>query len=163
MSRNQLKRDACDAAISRIHAAADLLPFGGCDLIIEAATENEAAKRKIFGDLSKILMLTAILATNTSSIPITRLAVASSVPERFIGLHFMNPVPAIKLVEIIRGRASATMAFCRPRRLATFIAQAFSQDHFVTTQRDAADAIALARLVEHRRQSQAPARRRGSC
>lgn len=111
VGKNQLQQDACDAAISRIHAAADLAPYRDCDLIIEAATENDAAKRKIFGDLSKILKPTAILATNTSSIPITRLAAASSVPERFIGLHFMNPVPMIKLVEIIRGIATDASVF----------------------------------------------------
>ncbi|GJD95251.1 3-hydroxybutyryl-CoA dehydrogenase [Methylobacterium iners] len=94
------------SAMGRIlpaHAYDDLAP---CDLVIEAATEDEATKRKIFGTLCASLKPDAIIATNTSSISITRLAAATDRPERFIGIHFMNPVPVMQLVELIRGIAT---------------------------------------------------------
>ena len=97
------KRDAL-ARISDRRQACEL--FGDCDLVIEAATENEEIKRKIFAGLLPSLQPGAILASNTSSISITRLAAITDRPERFIGMHFMNPVPAMKLVEIIRGIAT---------------------------------------------------------
>jgi 3-hydroxybutyryl-CoA dehydrogenase len=95
-----------DAALKRISVAASLPDLGECELVIEAATEKEAVKRKIFQDLTPFLGPDAFLATNTSSISITRLASATDRPERFIGLHFMNPVPLMKLIEIIRGLAT---------------------------------------------------------
>lgn len=103
------KLDATDAqsALARITPLADLAPFASCDLIIEAATEREEIKRVIFGEVSQILSNSAILASNTSSIPITRLAQASGDPARFIGVHFFNPVPVMGLIEIIRGLATA--------------------------------------------------------
>jgi 3-hydroxybutyryl-CoA dehydrogenase len=94
------------SAVARIvpaHAYDDLAP---CDLVIEAATEDEATKRKIFGSLCGSLRPDALIATNTSSISITRLAAATDRPERFIGIHFMNPVPVMQLVELIRGIAT---------------------------------------------------------
>ena len=87
-------------------ARAELAAFADCDLVIEAATEDEAVKRKIFDELCPQLKPDAMLATNTSSISITRLAAATDRPERFIGMHFMNPVPVMKLVELIRGIAT---------------------------------------------------------
>jgi 3-hydroxybutyryl-CoA dehydrogenase len=95
-----------DAALARIVTATDNSAFADCDMVIEAATENEEIKKKIFAALCPILKPDAFLASNTSSIPITRLAAATDRPGRFIGMHFFNPVPMMKLVEIIRGLAT---------------------------------------------------------
>ncbi len=95
-----------DAALARIATATDNSAFADCDMVIEAATENEEIKKKIFAALCPILKPDALLASNTSSIPITRLAAATDRPGRFIGMHFFNPVPMMKLVEIIRGLAT---------------------------------------------------------
>jgi 3-hydroxybutyryl-CoA dehydrogenase len=95
-----------DAALARIVTATDNSAFADCDMVIEAATENEEIKKKIFASLCPVLKPDAFLASNTSSIPITRLAAATDRPGRFIGMHFFNPVPMIKLVEIIRGLAT---------------------------------------------------------
>jgi len=94
------------AALERIKPARTYDDLATCDLVIEAATENEEVKRKIFTNLSPSLRPDALLATNTSSISITRLAAATDRPERFIGIHFMNPVPVMQLVELIRGIAT---------------------------------------------------------
>jgi 3-hydroxybutyryl-CoA dehydrogenase len=94
------------AALARIATATTNDGFADCDIVIEAATENEAIKHKIFAALCPVLKPDAILASNTSSIPITRLAAATDRPARFIGMHFFNPVPMMKLVEIIRGLAT---------------------------------------------------------
>ena len=99
------------SALKRIRTAPDLASIGEADLVIEAATEDEAIKRKIFVDLCPQLKKTAILATNTSSISITRLASTTDRPERFIGIHFMNPVPMMQLVELIRGIATEDETF----------------------------------------------------
>ena len=95
-----------DAALARIVTATDNSAFADCDMVIEAATENEEIKKKIFAALCPVLKPDALLASNTSSIPITRLAAATDRPGRFIGMHFFNPVPMMKLVEIIRGLAT---------------------------------------------------------
>jgi 3-hydroxybutyryl-CoA dehydrogenase len=95
-----------DAALARIRPAESLADIGAADLAIEAATENEEVKKQIFRALQPHLTASTLLASNTSSISITRLASATDRPERFIGLHFMNPVPLMKLVEIIRGIAT---------------------------------------------------------
>ncbi|SDR33318.1 3-hydroxyacyl-CoA dehydrogenase [Rhizobiales bacterium GAS191] len=99
------------AALERIVPAASLDAMSGCDLVIEAAIENEAAKRQIFENLKSNLKPDAIVASNTSSISITRLAAISGNPERFIGIHFMNPVPVMQLVELIRGIATNDETF----------------------------------------------------
>ena len=96
-----------DALLDRIETAGDVAPMAEADLVIEAATEREEIKRKIFENVSKVLGAGALLASNTSSIPITRLAQASSDPTRFIGVHFFNPVPLMALVEVIRGLATS--------------------------------------------------------
>ncbi|SIQ58361.1 MULTISPECIES: 3-hydroxybutyryl-CoA dehydrogenase [unclassified Bosea (in: a-proteobacteria)] len=93
-------------AMARIASAPALADLGDCDLVIEAATESEEVKRKIFTAVCPHLRADAILASNTSSISITRLAAATDRPERFIGIHFMNPVPLMQLVELIRGIAT---------------------------------------------------------
>lgn len=92
-----------DAALRRIATQTSLAKLSECDLVIEAATENERVKTAIFAEICETLKPSALLATNTSSISITRLAAATDRPEKFIGIHFMNPVPVMKLVELIRG------------------------------------------------------------
>jgi len=92
-----------DDALSRIVPSLGLEAMQECDIVIEAATEDEATKRAILKDLSGNLKADAIIASNTSSISITRLAAVTDRPERFIGMHFMNPVPMMQLIELIRG------------------------------------------------------------
>lgn len=94
-------------ALKNIVLCHNLSEFSSCDLIIEAATENETIKKKIFSDLKPFIKDNAILATNTSSISVTRLASGTDRPENFMGLHFMNPVPLMKLVELVRGIATS--------------------------------------------------------
>jgi 3-hydroxybutyryl-CoA dehydrogenase len=96
-----------DAAIARIIATADLSQLAEAGLVVEAIVENEAVKRDLFARLDALLPPLTILATNTSSISITRLAAGTKRPERFIGMHFMNPVPMMALVEVIRGIATS--------------------------------------------------------
>ncbi|HEV2603220.1 MAG TPA: 3-hydroxyacyl-CoA dehydrogenase NAD-binding domain-containing protein, partial [Microvirga sp.] len=100
-----------EAALGRIKPAPSYEDFAGCDIVIEAATENEEVKRKIFTSLCSYLRPETMLASNTSSISITRLAAATDRPERFIGIHFMNPVPVMQLVELIRGIATEDPTF----------------------------------------------------
>ncbi len=95
-----------EAALARIHCSTDLSAFGDCDLVVEAASEREDVKKKIFATLLPIVPERAILTSNTSSISITRLASSTDRPEKFMGLHFMNPVPVMRLVELIRGIAT---------------------------------------------------------
>jgi 3-hydroxybutyryl-CoA dehydrogenase len=103
VSRQRISDEQRQAAIKRITPAQTLEDLADCDLVIEAATEKEELKRKIFSALCPSLKPEAIVGTNTSSISITRLASATDRPERFIGIHFMNPVPLMELVEVIRG------------------------------------------------------------
>jgi len=102
-------------ALSRISYAETFQGFADADLVIEAATEDETVKRKIFVALCSFLKPDAIVATNTSSISITRLAAATDRPEHFIGLHFMNPVPVMELVEMIRGIATDDVTFAKAK------------------------------------------------
>ena len=99
------------AALSRISGTADINDMAPMDLVVEAATEDETVKRKIFAQLCPVLKPEALLATNTSSLSITRLASATDRPERFMGIHFMNPVPVMKLVELVRGIATEETTF----------------------------------------------------
>ena len=103
----QVRKDA----MARISGTTEMAGLAGADLVIEAATEDEAVKRKIFAQLCPQLNPEAVLATNTSSISITRLASSTDRPERFIGIHFMNPVPVMKLVELVRGIATGDQTF----------------------------------------------------
>ncbi|MGN7998204.1 3-hydroxyacyl-CoA dehydrogenase NAD-binding domain-containing protein [Sphingomonas sp. 22176] len=96
-----------EAALGRITPIGDLAAMAPCELVIEAATEREAIKRQIFETVGKALGSDAILASNTSSIPITRLAQAAPDPARFMGVHFFNPVPVMGLIELIRGLATS--------------------------------------------------------
>jgi 3-hydroxybutyryl-CoA dehydrogenase len=103
VEKGKLTADDRAATLSRIKGTASLADFADVDVVIEAVTENEELKKKILVELDGAMKEGAILATNTSSISITRLAAAVKRPERFIGMHFMNPVPVMKLVEIIPG------------------------------------------------------------
>ena len=111
VTKSIIKEDDKKAALKHITAAETLDALGDCDLVIETATEKEDVKRKIFIDLCPSMKPEAILATNTSSISITRLASSTDRPEKFIGIHFMNPVPLMELVEVIRGIATADSTF----------------------------------------------------
>jgi 3-hydroxybutyryl-CoA dehydrogenase len=111
VSRGLIAHDAMEAAMKRIRGANELQQIGATDLAIEAATEDEEVKKTIFKALSPHLSENTLLASNTSSISITRLASVTTRPERFIGLHFMNPVPVMKLVEIIRGIATDAVTY----------------------------------------------------
>ena len=101
--------------LSRIRFAESFADFADADLVVEAATEEETVKRKIFVALCPYIKPDTIVSTNTSSISITRLAAATDRPERFIGLHFMNPAPVMELVEMIRGIATDDATFARTR------------------------------------------------
>jgi 3-hydroxybutyryl-CoA dehydrogenase len=111
VSRQRISDEQRQAAIKRISPATTLDELGDCDLVIESATEQEDVKRKIFAALCPLLKPEAIVGSNTSSISITRLAAATDRPERFIGIHFMNPVPLMELVEVIRGIATDDATF----------------------------------------------------
>jgi len=106
-----------DAALARIAAAADIVRLADADLVIEAASENEAVKIDILKAVSAVVSDTTLIASNTSSISITRLAAATRHPENFIGMHFMNPVPVMKLVELIRGMATSDETFASAEAL----------------------------------------------
>jgi 3-hydroxybutyryl-CoA dehydrogenase len=111
VAKSHLTEDDRKAALARITPAESLDDLGDCDLVIETATEKEEVKRAILASLCPALKAEAIVGTNTSSISITRLASATDRPERFIGIHFMNPVPVMELVEIIRGIATSDATF----------------------------------------------------
>jgi 3-hydroxybutyryl-CoA dehydrogenase len=119
VSRQRITDEEREAAIQRISPAKTLHDLADCDLVIEAATEKEDVKRKIFTALCPALKPETIVGTNTSSISITRLAAATDRPERFIGIHFMNPVPLMELVEIIRGIATDDATFEATKQFAT--------------------------------------------
>jgi 3-hydroxybutyryl-CoA dehydrogenase len=107
IAKGKRTSDERDAALDRLTETTDLSRVADADLVVEAIVENEAAKRELFGRLDGVCRPGAILATNTSSISITRLAAATKRPDRFIGMHFMNPVPVMELVEVIRGIATS--------------------------------------------------------
>ena len=118
VARGTIREEDKAAALARIHMGLDYALFADCDMVIEAATEKEEIKREIFKKLTSHLKPDALIATNTSSISITRLASATDRPGKFIGMHFMNPVPAMSLVELIRGIATDEETFAATRELA---------------------------------------------
>jgi 3-hydroxybutyryl-CoA dehydrogenase len=118
VSREKITPDEAAAALARITPVGDYAPMAEADLIIEAATEKEEVKRKIFAAAGEVLRGDAILASNTSSIPITRMAASSPDPSRFIGLHFFNPVPVMGLIEVIPGLATSADTVARTRAFA---------------------------------------------
>ena len=107
VTKEKITGEARDATLANIEPIADVSAMAACELVIEAATEREDVKRKIFETVGQVLSDTAILASNTSSIPITRLAQASHDQARFMGVHFFNPVPVMGLIELIRGLATS--------------------------------------------------------
>ena len=107
VGRGKIEVDAAEALLKKVTPIGDYAPMAEADLIIEAATEKEPIKQSIFENAGKVLSDTAIMASNTSSIPITRMANHSPDPKRFIGLHFFNPVPVMGLIEVIPGLATA--------------------------------------------------------
>ena len=106
LTRELISQDELEGGLKRIATATSMDPLGQADMVIEAATENREVKEAIFRSLLQVIPEHAVLATNTSSISVTRLASVTDRPERFIGLHFMNPVPLMKLIEVIRGLAT---------------------------------------------------------
>jgi 3-hydroxybutyryl-CoA dehydrogenase len=107
VAKDKMAATDAQALLARIEPVDGASAMGGCDLVIEAATEREEIKRAIFKDVGAVLGGGAVLASNTSSIPITRLAQASPDPARFVGVHFFNPVPVMGLIEVIRGLATS--------------------------------------------------------
>ncbi|HYP36432.1 MAG TPA: 3-hydroxybutyryl-CoA dehydrogenase [Stellaceae bacterium] len=118
VSRGKIREEDKAAALQRVRTGLDYALFGDCDMVIEAATEREEIKREIFKKLIPTLKPEALIATNTSSISITRLASSTDRPGKFIGMHFMNPVPVMSLVELIRGIATDEETFALTRDLA---------------------------------------------
>ena len=117
VARGKIREEDKAAALGRIRTGLDYALFGDCDMVIEAATEREEIKREIFKKLIPTLKPEALIATNTSSISITRLAASTDRPAKFIGMHFMNPVPVMSLVELIRGIATDEETFAAARGL----------------------------------------------
>ena len=107
VGKGKLSAEARDAALSRLTAAGDLSALAEADLVVEAVVERLEVKAKVLAELDRLCAAPTILATNTSSISITRLAAATSRPEKVIGMHFMNPVPVMQLIEVIRGLATS--------------------------------------------------------
>ena len=111
VSKSQMTQAEMDGVLAKVKPAPTYADMAGCDIVIEAATENEAIKKEIFRGVCEHLKPEALLASNTSSISITRLASVTDRPDRFIGLHFMRPVQVMKLVEIIRGIATGPQTY----------------------------------------------------
>jgi 3-hydroxybutyryl-CoA dehydrogenase len=103
VGKGKLEATARDQAVERLHPASDYAALAGCDFVVEAAPESEALKLKIFAEVDRVTRPETILASNTSSISITKLGAGTKRPEKVIGMHFMNPVPLMKLVEVVRG------------------------------------------------------------
>ena len=118
INRNAITAADKDAALARITTAGDYAACAECDMVVEAATEKEDVKRAIYKALTPHLRPSCMLASNTSSISITRLGASTDRPEKFIGMHFMNPVPVMKLVEVIRGIATDEPTFQATQALA---------------------------------------------
>ena len=114
------------AALARIKASETMQGLADCDLVIESATEKEDVKRRIFAELSPILKPDATIASNTSSISITRLAASTNRPEQFIGIHFMNPVPRMELVELVRGIATGDVTFELSKEFVTKLGKTYA-------------------------------------
>ena len=118
VKKETLSQADADATVGRIHFTTDVAAHAEAQLAVEAATENPQLKVRIFQDLCKVVQPQALLASNTSSISITMLAAATDRPERFMGMHFMNPVPVMKLVELIRGLATTDETFATVKAVA---------------------------------------------
>ena len=121
VEKEKIAAAAAESALALITPVADYAPMADAELIIEAATEREDIKRRIFESAGKVLAANAIMASNTSSIPITRMAAASPDPARFVGLHFFNPVPVMQLIEVIPGLATSADTVARMRAFAEML------------------------------------------
>ena len=119
LKKEKISAEQKASAMARVKTTSTLTDLDACDYVIEAATENEALKVKILKDLDAALKPETIIATNTSSISITQLAAATKRPDRFIGMHFFNPVPMMALVELIRGLATSDATLATAQRFAT--------------------------------------------
>src|SRR6185312_14241195 len=139
-AKGAITEDQIKPALGRIRVTQNIDDLKDRDLVIEAATEDEAIKKKIFQDLCQRISKTALIATNTSSISVTRLAAATDRPENFIGLHFMNPVPLMQLVEVIRGIATNDATF---QAALDIVKRVHIADAFIQR---------IDRLVDHRQQ-----------
>ncbi|WFS00366.1 3-hydroxybutyryl-CoA dehydrogenase [Rhizobium tumorigenes] len=126
VSSGKMTDDNRKTALALISGSADVNDLAPMDLVIEAATEEESVKRKIYTQVCAVLKPDAILATNTSSLSITRLAASTDRPERFMGIHFMNPVPVMKLVELVRGIATEESTFKVAREYVTSLDKTFT-------------------------------------
>src|SRR5437763_6981224 len=118
VGKGKMRAEDAQAALGRLKGATSAQEAADADFAIAAVTENEAVKKKVFQDLARALKPEAILATNTSSIPITRIAASVECPDRVVGMHFMNPVPVMQLVEIIRGAQTSDSTYAATRALA---------------------------------------------
>jgi 3-hydroxybutyryl-CoA dehydrogenase len=126
VGKKVITEDQRKAALGRIKPAESMQELADCDLVIESATEKEDVKRKIFVELSPLLKPGATIATNTSSISITRLAASTDRPEQFIGIHFMNPVPLMELVELVRGIATGDQTFELAKEFVTKLGKTYA-------------------------------------
>lgn len=126
VSKEKMTAADRDATLARINATTDKSKLAACDLVIEAATENEELKVKILRDLCAGLKPSALVATNTSSISITRLAASTDRPDRFIGMHFFNPVPVMALLELIRGLQTSDDTVAKAEAFAKRVARSRS-------------------------------------
>ncbi len=118
VDKGRMTAEEKQEVLARVRTTTSLEDMAGADFVVEAVTENFDVKKKVFGELDRITRDEIVLATNTSSLPITKLASLTKRPERFIGMHFMNPVPVMKLVEIIRGLATTDETFAMVKELA---------------------------------------------
>jgi len=118
VSKSKISASECQGTLERIRATTELAALKGCDFIVEAATEKFAIKQQLFSQLDSLCRVEVILASNTSSISITKLAAQTRRPEKVIGMHFFNPVPVMKLVEIIRGLATSDETYAAVKSLA---------------------------------------------
>ena len=131
MSKERISKEAHEAISGNLTFASELKAFADCNLVIEAIVENEEIKSKVLKEISEITQEDCVLASNTSSISITKLASATKRPEQFIGMHFMNPVPIMKLVEVIPGMATSEEVKEDIKSLATDLGKeiSMSQDY----------------------------------
>ncbi|MBV7275692.1 3-hydroxybutyryl-CoA dehydrogenase [Clostridium sp. PL3] len=121
VTKGKMAQEDADAIVNRITGTTDLNLAADCDLVVEAAVENMEIKKQIFGDLDKICKGETILASNTSSLSITEVAAATNRPDRVIGMHFFNPAPVMKLIEIIKGMATSEETFAAIKELSIAI------------------------------------------
>ncbi len=118
VDKGRMTAEEKQEVLARVKTTTSLEEMAGADFVVEAVTENFEVKKKVFGELDRVTRDEIVLATNTSSLPITKLASLTKRPERFIGMHFMNPVPVMKLVEIIRGLATTDETYAMVKELA---------------------------------------------